>query len=116
MARLDDVAALLDFSASLTVLRQQLAAYPFDYTGEAVPLLRSHFDAVLRRYLLGDLTASDVEAWAEAIELREDVDYDDERDPFVHQMLFWLANPLINGALTPDTARDALNLISRDIR
>lgn len=51
--------------------------------------------AVLQRFKAGELTASQVEAWAEMIEGREDIDL----DATAREAIFQLANPIINGPI-----------------
>jgi hypothetical protein len=56
---------------------------------------------MLRSYLDGRRTTGALVAWAEALEVREDVDVEAP----VQDLLFALANPTINGPLTPEAAR-----------
>lgn len=58
-----------------------------------------HIVTTLRRFLTGELAASDVEAWADLIELRDDIGYQPDRNDEIADAIFVLANPLINGAL-----------------
>lgn len=57
-----------------------------------------HIVTTLRRFLTGELAASDVEAWADLIELRDDIGYQPDRNDEIADAIFVLANPLINGA------------------
>ena len=81
----------------LAAVRTQLAEHPWDSKQELVTLLPVHVVGVLDRFAAGEITAADVEAWAEAIECREDVALANE---VVAQALFRLANPLINEPIT----------------
>jgi hypothetical protein len=71
---------------------------------DLVPLRLADVVRVLRRFLQGTLSACDVEAWADALEMREDVDYDSD----VGESLFILATPSINGELTTDLAESLI--------
>ena len=64
-----------------------------------VVLTTDHILSVLRRFQEGELTAADVEAWADLIECREDIDYQPERDDEIVEAIFVLANPVLNGSL-----------------
>ncbi len=64
-----------------------------------VILTADHILSVLRRFQAGELTAADVEAWADLIECREDIDYQPERDEEILEAIYVLANPVLNGAL-----------------
>jgi hypothetical protein len=113
MSRLDDVRALLELSEPLDAIKKRLAAYPWDYDGEAIPLQRSHFASVFERFLAGELDAGAVEDWAEAIECREDVDDNYRRDTWVNDALFWLANPYMNGEINRGSVESALARLNR---
>ena len=64
-----------------------------------VVLTTDHILSVLRRFQEGELIAADVEAWADLIECREDIDYQPERDEDIVEAIFVLANPVLNGSL-----------------
>ncbi|MFB9978314.1 hypothetical protein ACFSQQ_17255 [Mesorhizobium kowhaii] len=64
-----------------------------------VVLTTDHILSVLRRFQAGELTAADVEAWADLIECREDIDYQPERDEEILEAIYVLANPVLNGSL-----------------
>ncbi|MFL5338789.1 MAG: hypothetical protein ACJ8F7_01365 [Gemmataceae bacterium] len=61
--------------------------------------------AAMDMYLAGRLDAAELEAWAERQEMAEDVEYVDAEREAVTEAVFLLANPSINGALTPDRIR-----------
>ena len=91
-------------------LREELAAYPWDADDPLVSLRPDHVRRVVERFLLGELTSSNVQEWAEAVELRDDVDFDDtELD--LARLMFILANPEVNGPLTPERARELLSAL-----
>ena len=64
-----------------------------------VVLTADHILSVLQRFQSGELTAADVEAWADLIECREDIDYQPERDEEILEAIYVLANPVLNGPL-----------------
>ncbi|TPK91642.1 hypothetical protein FJ934_21840 [Mesorhizobium sp. B2-4-12] len=55
--------------------------------------------SVLQRARAGALTAADVEAWADLIECREDIEYQPEHHEEILQAIYMLANPVLNGSL-----------------
>jgi hypothetical protein len=59
---------------------------------------------VLDMYLRGELTNSEVEEWADAIESRDDIGYGSPTDHRLKQLVFKLANPLLTEKITPATA------------
>lgn len=69
--------------------------------------------AILERYLQNELTADDVAAWANALASREDIDFAvAEDDGVLLDILDELANPLIEGELTPEKAKDLIEEMS----
>jgi hypothetical protein len=93
-----------DLRASIGAAR----ALRWDYDYELVRLHASHIRHVLRLYLSGEFSSTDVEDWANAVESREDVGLDEARKDDLASAIFDLANPALQGALTPDSA-DRLN-------
>ncbi len=63
---------------------------------------KQHVLSILRRFEQYDITSADVEAWANAIELRNDIDYD--RETAVWDVLYELANPTLTEPLTRERA------------
>jgi hypothetical protein len=96
MTREQAVQSLVRLDRPLPLLKDALAGYPWDW--EAPPLRTLDGQAVaaiLRRYETGELSAEQVEAWANLIEVRDDI----ELDATAADAIFCLANPLINGPL-----------------
>ncbi len=90
---LDHLVGLTD---DLTEVLSYLRKFPWDS-----PVLRivceKDLVSVFDRYLCGDLSGTEVERWADAIELRDDLDFaTDELKEIVHR----LANSDINAQIT----------------
>lgn len=96
--------ALLEVERPVASLVQDLAALPWDAAAELVTLRPVHVTEVLRRFMSGRLAAQEVEAWASAIECREDIALDPAGHAILAAALFDLANPTLQGALTTDIA------------
>ena len=94
---------LLALRRPLASVRAQLAEFPWDSEQELVALRPEHLAAVLSRFAAGELSAAEVEDWANAIECREDVAVAGE---LVEQALFRLANPLITEPITLASAKE----------
>lgn len=84
----------------------QLRRFPFDTARDIVTLDSSDVGNALRQYLVGDLAGSEIEFWANAIEGRGDIGFQDAR---VRALLHWLANPVLEGPLDQASARRALD-------
>lgn len=99
---------ILDGHFPVKPLRDELAAYPWDADEPLVTLRPDHIGRILERFLGGELTSQNVQEWAEAVEARDDVDFADVPERDLPGIVFILANPDINGPLTPDLARGLL--------
>ncbi|OWY62721.1 hypothetical protein B7486_56905, partial [cyanobacterium TDX16] len=76
--------------------------------------------SILLRYLWGDdveggIDDSEVEAWADAIELRDDVGYQAGAEELLKDLVMELANPVVMRPLTRETAEQWLTRIPRAI-
>ncbi|MBP8247798.1 MAG: hypothetical protein KAX56_13090 [Phenylobacterium sp.] len=96
MTREEAVQALVRCDRPLSVLRDSVAAFPFDWDGPPLAtLLPKHLLSVLARWQRNEIGSSEVEGWANLIEVRDDLD----RDAAVAEAIFDLANPALQGAL-----------------
>jgi hypothetical protein len=89
--------SLLLLDRSLRDVLQLLSAFPWDSEMELVRLRPEHIIKVLHRFKAGELTARDVEDWANAIEGRDDIGLGDSMA--LRDVLFDLANPVLEGAM-----------------
>ena len=104
--RADLLSRLADLRESPDDLMAELRAFPFDW--DEAPLLvlsAEHFRGILDRYLSGDLSAAQLQAWAERLEGRDDVGFDPVETDRLVDLQFRLANPGINDVLTPTVAK-----------
>jgi hypothetical protein len=60
---------------------------------------------LLRLFIEGERNASEIQAWAEFIDFRDDVGFENDR---VIDVVAYLANPEMNGPVTPSAANDLL--------
>jgi hypothetical protein len=97
MSRSTTLESLLNLNAPLSEIQAALSAFPWDSDEELVTLESRHIAAVLARYVDGGLTDKEVEAWANSLELREDIGV---RASMVRQCLHELANPELEQPLT----------------
>lgn len=104
MSREELLRDLIGFRRPVADVRLALGGFPWD-SDELVTLTRANATDVLDRYLDGELSAGDLEAWADALELRDDVGFERESAPELGQLVFELANPLLASPITADMAR-----------
>lgn len=69
---------------------------------------------LLRRYLAGQASTENMVDLANALEMNERVNVDEPMDVAINDVLFELANPEINGALTEAKAKALIEVLSTD--
>lgn len=100
MSRASIINSLVEFDRPLAELRHELAQLDWDWIGPPLAILRpGHIATVLKRYRSGQIGATDVEAWADLVECREDIEFDHMGVGDVADALFDIANPEMQGAL-----------------
>lgn len=99
MTREEAVQSLVRFDKPLAVLRDCVGAFPFDWEGPPLAILKAdHVLSVLRRWEAGEVNAQEVEDWANLVEVRDDLDHD-LANAAVASAVFDLANPELQGPL-----------------
>jgi hypothetical protein len=88
---------------------KELSHYNWDYDGSPALLDKATIKDILSRYAAGKLSQEAVYEWADFIELRDDIDYLENEEDMVADILHELANPDTEGELTMDRARFFLN-------
>lgn len=101
MSRIAALNALVKVSIPVPEAISNLALLPWDSESDLMVLTPDDFSQVLTKFVRGTLAESDVEAWANALECREDIGY---ANSTVLELLNELANPLLTMQLTPQRA------------
>lgn len=83
---------------------RELSTYPWD-SEEIVTLTESAVVSVLDRFLAGGLDAADIEAWANAIEGRDDIGFSPAGEEILRDAIADLANPALRSAADLERAR-----------
>ncbi|HZH03024.1 MAG TPA: hypothetical protein VEY30_04505 [Myxococcaceae bacterium] len=89
---------LLELKRPIHEITQALAKFPWRSDEDLVLLTASHLREVLRRYLTGQVASQELELWADLVECREDIGYEEEVAPELKRAIFEFANP----SLQPD--------------
>lgn len=92
------------FDEPMQPLLEELRQFGWDCDNELIFLSESHIISVLDRFIEEEITASDIQAWTECFEMREDVGFESEREHDLNQIIFRLATPEITYAITKDYA------------
>ena len=100
---------LLKFEKPIEPTKAALAKFPWDSDIELVFLSASHFLNLFKRYLNGNVTADEVENWANAIEGRDDVGFVAGNKKVLREIIHELANPLLTQPLTKKRVEEFQN-------
>jgi hypothetical protein len=79
---------------------------PWDSEEELVVLRRQDAINLLDSFMSGAVTASDCQAWADAIEGRDDVGLEETTNTLLKDFLFELSTPELTRAFNRTTARE----------
>ena len=105
----DEIGILLDlihFKNNIDTLRNMLSQIGFDSETELVSMSRDNIVEILQRSLDKKISFLELEEWANLIECREDIDFEDEK---TQEMIFKLANPYLYGKLDKKQVLSYLN-------
>jgi len=92
--------SLLQLDRPLSEIKSRLASHRWDSETEIERLARSHCEAILNRFLNRELSEENVEEWANLVEGREDIGFEEGHEDTLRGLLHELANPLLEGFLT----------------
>lgn len=82
-----------------------LKSFPWDSEQELVTVSTAEVKVALRSFLGGELTAGELEAWANGIEVRDDIAF---RPREITDLITEIANPVLFAALDARAARELL--------
>jgi hypothetical protein len=105
-ARRSALEDLIHLRGSIDDALKRLRVFDWDCAPNLVTLSPGTVIGVLDRFVSGDLTADEIEKWADGIEVREDIAFPPLFDTVLKEFFFELANPEISRPLSPETARE----------
>ncbi|MBI4847636.1 MAG: hypothetical protein HY808_03545 [Nitrospirae bacterium] len=97
---------LLELKKPIDEIKTELSHYGWDREEELVQFTSTHAISVLERFKKGELSLIDVEEWANAVESRDDIGFEDSKEDLLKQLIFELANPDITNQITIESAID----------
>jgi hypothetical protein len=106
------IGELLNYERSVQDVLAGLSTYGWDSDEPLRELKPSHVRHALHRFVLAELSAAQVEEWANAIECRDDIAY--EPSSLEGDTIFELANPELTQQLDLARAKQLLQLLSVD--
>jgi hypothetical protein len=112
-----DVRALVELAVPIDQALNRLAKYPYDYLGEPIQVRSEHVAKAASEFLEGKITASELTAWANRLELHDDVLAEGKTDQETDEILeaiFDFANPELTGCSVEDTAKFIRSILTKD--
>jgi len=113
-SRIETLKHLLDRKISPPEANIILSRFDFD-SEPLVEVERSHILKLLMDFIEGFIDSKDVEDWADAVELRDDLFYDPQYEEDMKDIVHDLSNPILSGPLTNDKALEMISVLQRDI-
>ena len=111
-AQLDNLNALANLNQPLSTILPILKTLPWDSNQTIITLKKEHLIHILNQYLNHSLSAINLENWANAIECREDIIYETEGEDFINDIIFDLANPILNTPISPELVKQYITQLS----
>lgn len=97
---------LVHFKNNIDALKNMLSQIGFDSETELVSMSRDDIVEILQSSLDKKISFLELEEWANLIECREDIGFEDEK---TQEMIFKLANPYLYGKLDEKQVLSYLN-------
>lgn len=94
-------------------LIEELASYGHACDRSLAHVTKSHVFSMLKQMKEGELSATQVTAWARRLEGREDISFEFGGEGAVREAIFWLANPEINWPVDDALCRKIETLFER---
>lgn len=110
--RLDVVSSLVAFSKPLKEISHELSLFDWDYEGEPLIVTSDTIIDVLRRYTSGEISAKEIEGWANLIECREDIVFEEEKEDELEDVIYRLANPILEEPLSDKLCERFIAILS----
>lgn len=112
MDRFDALRDLIDFNKPVSVLANNLSKFDWDYEGQPLTVTASQVREVLKRFLAGRCSSKDLEDWANLIECREDLEFEDKKHDDIANVIHILANSVLEGEITYDSCKQFIEILS----
>lgn len=90
---------LVLLEGSVEVLQKELSQYSWDIEKPILKINVEDFSDVLKRSINNEIDFETLTNWANALECRDDLDFENEE---IQEIIFELANPEINGEITKE--------------
>lgn len=110
--RAEALSNLLFYQLPIEQLAGELKRFAWDSDEVLAVLTPEHLNHVAVRFLREELTAQELEDWANAIESREDIVFIQSHESILQEAIFQLANPLLSKPITPENINALLKALN----
>jgi hypothetical protein len=107
--RIEILKDLICLKGNITDLKNELAQFPWDVEEPLIQITKIDFKSVLTRSLSNEISFDILEDWADLIECRDDLSFENDE---LQEIIFELANPIINGFITKERIAQIISDLS----
>jgi hypothetical protein len=108
--RIDILKDLVSYTKDLSALKRELSYYSWDTEKSYLTITKHQLLNVLMKCIDQTITFQNLEDWADAIECRDDLDFENEE---IQEIIFELSSPEINGKITKNRLNEIVNNLSK---
>jgi len=91
--------SLIHLKKDLADIRTELSSFDWDDEEEEIVLTAKAVSNVLSKAVIGDFTIEQLEEWADIIEVRNDIVYEELHDALIKEVISHLSNPDLFGKI-----------------
>ena len=110
--RIEILKSLISLSKPIQEIKKSLGKVEWDGDEEVI-LSRAQSVALLQRYLDSDVDIGMLTEWANTVEGRDDIDYEEAFFSDIKQLIYEIANPTLEGHFSPIKAKNWLTKLSK---
>ena len=114
MRRAEILQELARFETPSEPLLRELRTFRWDWSDAPLLVLtRADFLRIIDRFLAGQISVAQLQEWAENLEVREDVAFEDSCRDLLDDIFFRIATPEVNEPLTHEVVQRMRDEITR---
>ncbi len=84
---------IIDFDDAINQHIKEISTYGWDSDRELVILSKTDIANILQKFSSGEISKQELDKWANFIECREDIGFEEPRREALQEIIHWLANP-----------------------
>jgi len=108
MNRQDILNSLINFDRPLPHIEHELSDFSWDVDFDLVTLKKRHIIDALTKYINEIVSSQEIEQWANLIEGREDIKYEEGSEETIKEAIFELANPTLVQPISDSSAKEMI--------